>query len=42
MAAVFGNLTLAQQEAAVAIDFSRQIGNPSLLGTGLYGFAVAA
>jgi predicted ATPase/class 3 adenylate cyclase len=42
MAAVFGNLTLAQQEAAMAVEFTRRSGNPSLLGIGLYCFALAS
>jgi hypothetical protein len=42
MAAVFGNLTLAGQEAALAVEFSRRIGNPSVLGIALYGSALAS
>jgi predicted ATPase/class 3 adenylate cyclase len=42
MAAIFGNMTLAQQEAAVALDLSRHIGNPTLLELSLYGSALAS
>jgi hypothetical protein len=42
MAALFENLALARQEAALAVEFSRSIGNPSLLGQGLYGTALAS
>jgi predicted ATPase/class 3 adenylate cyclase len=42
MAGVFGNLTLAQQEATIAVGMSRRIGDPALLGTALWGFAVAS
>jgi hypothetical protein len=41
MAAILGNNHLAQQEAPVAVELSRRVGNPSLLGTALYGFALA-
>jgi predicted ATPase/class 3 adenylate cyclase len=42
MAALFGNLNLALQEAAVAIESSRHIGNPTILAIALYGFALAS
>jgi predicted ATPase/class 3 adenylate cyclase len=42
MAGLSGNLTLAQQEATVAVAMSRRIGNPPLLGNALWGFAVAS
>jgi hypothetical protein len=42
MAAVFGNVPLAQQEAAVALEMSRRVGNPTALGVGLYSFALAS
>jgi hypothetical protein len=42
MAALFGDLTLAHQEAAIAIESSRRIGNPTLLGIALYGFVLAS
>jgi predicted ATPase len=42
MAAIFGNLTFAQQQAAVALDLSRRIGNPTLVELSLYGSAVAS
>jgi predicted ATPase len=42
MAAIFGDLTLAQHEAAVALDLSRRIGNPTLLELSLYGSALAS
>jgi hypothetical protein len=42
MAAILENLTLAQQEAALAVEFSRRLGNPSTLAIGLYSFALAA
>jgi hypothetical protein len=42
MAVIFGNLTLARQEAALAVESSRGIGNPSVLGMALYGFALAS
>jgi hypothetical protein len=41
MAAVFGNVPLAQQEATVALEMSRRVGNPTALGVGLYSFALA-
>jgi tetratricopeptide (TPR) repeat protein len=42
MAVIFGNPTLARQEAALAVEFSRRIGNPSMLGIALYGSALAS
>jgi predicted ATPase len=42
MAAILGDNRLAQQEAPVAVELSRRVGNPSLLGTALYGFALAS
>jgi predicted ATPase len=42
VAALFGNLTLARQEAAVAIESSRRVGNPTLVGLAVYGFALAS
>jgi predicted ATPase/class 3 adenylate cyclase len=42
MAALFGNMTLARTEAALAVESSRRIGNPSVLGIALYGFALAS
>jgi predicted ATPase/class 3 adenylate cyclase len=42
MAALFGNLPLAQQEAAVALEMSRQVGNATTLKMGLYSFALAS
>jgi hypothetical protein len=41
VAAFFGNLTLARQEATVAVEISRRIVNPSCLIYSLYGFALA-
>jgi hypothetical protein len=42
MAGLFGNLSLAGHEAALAIEHSRRIGNPTLMGLALYGFALAS
>jgi predicted ATPase/class 3 adenylate cyclase len=42
MAGLFGNITLAQQEATVAVGMSRRIGHPPLLGTALSGLAMAS
>jgi predicted ATPase/class 3 adenylate cyclase len=42
IAALFGNLPLAQQEAAVTLEMSRQVGNPTALGMSLYSFALAS
>jgi predicted ATPase len=42
MAGLFGNLTLAQQEATVAVAMSRPIADPPLLGNALWGFALAS
>jgi predicted ATPase/class 3 adenylate cyclase len=41
MAAIFGDLTLARHEAAVGLDLSRRIGNPTQLTLSLYGSALA-
>jgi predicted ATPase len=41
MAALFGDLTLARREAAIAVESSRRVGNPTILGIALFGFAVA-
>jgi hypothetical protein len=41
-AGLFGNITLAQQEATVAVGVSRRIGHPPLLGNALWGFALAS
>jgi predicted ATPase/class 3 adenylate cyclase len=42
MAALLENLSLARQEAAVAVESSRSIGNPSLLAQGLYASVLAS
>jgi hypothetical protein len=42
IAGLFGNTTLAKQEAAVAVGMSRRIGHPPLLGTALSGLAMAS
>jgi predicted ATPase len=42
MAGLFGDLTLARQQATVAVELSRRIGNVTLLGMGLYGSALAS
>jgi predicted ATPase len=42
MAGLFGDLTLARQEATVAVAMSRHIGQPPLLGNALWGFALAS
>jgi predicted ATPase len=42
MAAVVGNVELAQQEAAIVLDEARRIGNPSLLALGLYAFGLSS
>jgi predicted ATPase/class 3 adenylate cyclase len=41
MAAIFGDRTLARHEAAVGLDLSRRIGNPTQLTLSLYGSALA-
>jgi predicted ATPase/class 3 adenylate cyclase len=41
MAAIFGNLTLAQQEATLAVELNRPIGNPTMLTNALYSYALA-
>jgi hypothetical protein len=41
MAAIFGDLELARQEAQVALDISRGIGNTPTRATGLYAFGLA-
>jgi hypothetical protein len=40
-AALFGNLTLARQEAPIALEVARGIGNPTQLGLALHGFGLA-
>jgi predicted ATPase/class 3 adenylate cyclase len=42
MAAVWGNVELAQQEAAIALDISRRLGNKPLLALGLYALGLAS
>jgi predicted ATPase len=42
MAATFGNITFAHQEAALAVEISRRLGNPATLSVGLYAFALAS
>jgi hypothetical protein len=42
MAAVVGNVDLAQQEAAIALEMGRRIGNPSLLSLGRYALALSS
>jgi predicted ATPase len=42
MAATVGNITLAHQEAALAVEISRRLGNPATLSVGLYAFALAS
>jgi predicted ATPase/class 3 adenylate cyclase len=42
MAAIFGNLTLAQKQAAVAVEMGRHIGDLWESGVGLYGSALAS
>jgi hypothetical protein len=42
MAAFVGNVVLARQEAASAVEISRRLGNPATLGIGLYAFALAS
>jgi predicted ATPase/class 3 adenylate cyclase len=41
MAALFGNLSLAKKEAAVTVELSRRLDSPMLLGSTLWGFALA-
>jgi predicted ATPase len=41
-AALLGNDHLAQKEAAIALEMSRRIGNPTTLAVGLYSFALAS
>jgi hypothetical protein len=41
IAGLFGNVTLARQEAMVAVEMSRRVGYPPLLGHALWGFALA-
>jgi tetratricopeptide (TPR) repeat protein len=41
MAAVFGNLDLARQEAEVALGISRRLGNASTIAISLYAFGLA-
>jgi predicted ATPase len=41
MAATFGNVAFASQEAALAVEISRRLGNPVTLGIGLYAFVLA-
>jgi predicted ATPase len=40
-AGLAGHVTLAQREAAIALEGARQIGNPMTLGLALYAFALA-
>jgi predicted ATPase/class 3 adenylate cyclase len=42
MAATFGNTAFAHQEAALAVEIGRRLGNPATLGVGLYSFALAS
>jgi hypothetical protein len=42
MAATFGNITFARQEAELAVEISRRLGNPATLSVGLYAFALAS
>jgi predicted ATPase len=42
MAAAFGNTAFAHQEAALAVEIGRRLGNPASLGVGLYAFALAS
>jgi predicted ATPase/class 3 adenylate cyclase len=42
MAGLFGNVTLARQEATVAVAMSRPVDDPPLLGNALWGFALAS
>jgi predicted ATPase len=42
MAATFGNIAFAHQEAASAIEISRRLGNLPTLGVALYAFALAS
>jgi predicted ATPase len=42
MAATFGNIAFAHQEAALAVESSRRLGNLPTLGVGLYAFALAS
>jgi predicted ATPase/class 3 adenylate cyclase len=42
MAATFGNLAFALQEAALAVEISRGLGNPATLSLGLHAFALAS
>jgi predicted ATPase/class 3 adenylate cyclase len=41
VAALSGSLTLARQEATIAVEIGRRVGNPARLGMALYGFALA-
>jgi hypothetical protein len=42
MAALSGNLTLAQQQAPLALETARHIGNPATLELALYAFGLAS
>jgi hypothetical protein len=42
MAAALGNVELALQEVPVALEISRRIGNPTLLGLALYALGLAS
>jgi predicted ATPase len=42
MAAAFGNTAFARQQAALAVEISRRLGNLRTLGLGLYAFALAS
>jgi hypothetical protein len=42
MAALFGDLPLARRESMLAIESGRRIGNPTILGIALFGFALAS
>jgi predicted ATPase len=42
MAATVGSTELARQEATTALQMGRQLGSPSVVGLGLYGFGLAS
>jgi hypothetical protein len=41
MAAIIGNLDLAQPEAVIAVEIARRVGNPTVIALALYAFGMA-
>jgi hypothetical protein len=41
MAAIIGNLDLAEQEAVIAVEIARGVGNPTVIALALYAFGMA-